>query len=333
VTPVKLYDRISRSGELGTSAITAPMLHTLMATAPLPQLARPESYGLMVLEASIRRRVEQGGMRVEQYVEQAGGDLGAVLAAVDNALAEVERTQHRWDSVTGRTHLISVLNPEPGRDGQPSGDSADAPGDAGPVLLEAPSAKHLKYAEEAVVAAVLSTPDVLAALHDRLVPEDFADAALANTYRSALELHARGEHIDMVTVAWEQQRHQHQHGPGIAPEQMIALHGMFGDPAYHADVVMRGSLTRLTRGAAEAVQRAAQHPGLHPSDVLHTTRMAYTAVRDTAARMSGRGSRTARLAGLSSPVPLGDALRDTSPAPPHRPTLASVPPPEPDRDR
>ncbi|PXY16595.1 DnaB-like helicase N-terminal domain-containing protein [Prauserella muralis] len=330
VDAVSLYERIAASGELGTHELSAPRLHTLMATAPSPQQARPESYGLMVLEASIRRRVAEGGMRVEQYVEQAT-DVADLLRAVDNALADVDRAQQRWDSVTGLPNLTRVLE----------GESASAPDQpqlrSGPpvqVLLEPPDEQQVQAAEQAVVASVLSNPRLLEQLYERLLPSDFADERLATTYRSALELHARGEHIDMVTVAWEQQRHEYDYGPGITPEEMLALtEHAAGDPAYHADVVMRGAVTRLTRAAAEKVQQAAQHPGLQPGDVLHTTRMAYAAVRDTAARMYSQGSTPARLAGLSSPVPLDAALQQPDGSPPSPRRLRAVPPPEPDRGR
>lgn len=328
-TAVTLLERIARSGELGTQAVNAPNLHTLMATAPPPQQARPEMYGLMVLEASIRRRVEHSGMRVGQHVEQAS-DMTAMLDTVQAALTEVEHAQRRWDLASGRSPTLDrLLN---AADETRAADAAETTSRDLPALIEPPDPDTLHNAEEAVITVVLNQPPLLDNLNERLVPEDFADQALASTYRSALELHARGEHIDMVTVAWEQQRHDHAHGPGVSPDRMLSLAHttVTGDPSYHADLVMRGSLARLTRSAAATVREAAQHPGLQPGDLLHTTRMAYQAIGATAERMNGRGSAAARLAGLSSPVPLSQALRDgqsgekrgiVSPARPLRPNL------------
>jgi hypothetical protein len=80
----------------------------------------------------------------------------------------------------------------------------------------------------------------------------------------------------------------------------IVERGPTVDLEYAADVVMRGRLARLTADAAAAVQQAAQHPGLQPADVLHTTHLAFDAVRATAGRMSGEAGISTRLAGLDS---------------------------------
>src|SRR5207302_10305610 len=92
-----------------------------------------------------------------------------------------------------------------------------------------------------------------------------------------------------VTVAWEQQRHTAHHGPGVPVERLLRIvdRGPVGDVTCAAEVVLRGRLARLAAAAAAAVQQAAQHPGLQPADVLHTSRLAYDAVRATVTRMSG----------------------------------------------
>jgi replicative DNA helicase len=314
VDPMSIFERIHNSGELGTAqidgpeAINAVTLHTLMATAPPNPQTR--TYGLMVLEASMRRQVEQTGMRVGQAVEESS-DLTVMLDVVQTALDQVAEVQHRWEGITGtgagpdRTRIDALLD---GADDEKTLDAVtrlDATS-----LLEVPTAEEVQVAEASLIKAVLTDREALSHLVDRVQPGDFADRATGNTYRTAVEVYRAGEHVDPVTVAWAQQRLVPEHGNGLTPDALSELSQVPGihDGRYAADVVMRGSLARMTQHAADTVRAAAQHPGLQPGDVLHTTRLAYEAVADAARRMNGRGSDTARLAGLSSGKPLEEAL-------------------------
>lgn len=319
VDPVTIYDRIQASGELGTSLITAPGLHTLMHLAPHPDRAQPHAYGVMVLEASIRRTVENAGIRVGQVAEDTP-DLVGMLDAVQAALDAVEFAQERWEAVTGRPatvlRLLDGQNPAAIED--QAAELARATTDELPELVEAPDPEQLAQAELGIVGAVLTTPALLDELADRLFPEDFADPAIGNTYRAAVEVHqtsqVTGQQVDAVTVAWAQQRHQLQHGPGLSPDQLVSLTSGIPSvsPGYDADLVLRGSLARLTLHAAENVQKAAQHPGLTPDDLLRTAHMAFDAVKTAAVRMTGRSP--AQLAAAATPVPVQDALQNTSTA-------------------
>ncbi|HWE88798.1 MAG TPA: DnaB-like helicase N-terminal domain-containing protein, partial [Pseudonocardiaceae bacterium] len=308
VDPVSLFERINASAEPGDRFITAPLLHTLMATAPGGSAVQPEVYAQMVLEASIRREVQHAGMQVAQ---RADLETSAVLAAVQTALNRVDAARQRWSAVTGDHAIAIALDPpatrslhavvEPVEPVEPESVTSRLD-----LLAPPPDAQQLTAAEETVVASVLIRPDTLGRLIDRLYPEDFQKAELGNTYRAAIEVHAgahtTGRRVDPVTVAWEQQRHQAQHGPGVdvAGLMRIVERGPTVDLEYAADVVMRGRLARLTADAAAAVQQAAQHPGLQPADVLHTTHLAFDAVRATAGRMSGEAGISTRLAGLDS---------------------------------
>jgi replicative DNA helicase len=311
INPVDLHKHVIGSGEPGTHAISAPYMHTLMATAPPPSQARPERYALMIVEASIRRDVEQGGLRVGQYVDE-GADMTAMLDAVETALDGIKQAQHRWETLTEKPRSIQqILNPE-----APTSTPAAERGDTEvTVLAEPPDDEQVAAAEADVVGGVLQNPATLDALASRLLPDDFTDPALATTYRTAADLRGRGEHVDPVTVAWEQQRHAAEHGPGLHPDTMLSLTGSgpAADPRYQAEVVMRGSLARLTRSAAETVREAAQHPGLAPTEMLRTSQLAYESVHTAAARMtSGPENTAARLACLSSPTPIGTALAGAS---------------------
>lgn len=274
----------------------APYLHTLMATAP--PAGQAELYATMVLEASIRRDVAEAGMRVAQ-AQAAAPELGDLLAAVDTALNTVEQTQQRWEALTRGSIQRSLDNDDTllaaraEQSQQRIATNLD-------LTLNTPDADETQRAEEAVVGTVLTNRAALAALADRLLPSDFADPQLGNAYRAAVHIHdtsnAGDRAADPVTVAWEQQRQEPVHGPGVPVQRLVELST---DPtvsyAWHAEVVMRASLARLTSHAADMMQRAAQHPGLQPADVLHTSRSAYEAVRTAAERMAdGRHRRPQR---------------------------------------
>jgi replicative DNA helicase len=314
VTPQTVLARIMASTELGDQSLTAPYLHTLMHTAPVPHGRQLESYALFVAEAAVRRDVERGGMRVAQATE-ANPELVALIAAVDTAVDQIDALQQRWRAVTGDRTLTGVLDAGGGPITVPRVDP-DSITVGLDLFAPAPDERTLAAAQDSVLAHLLVEPAALARLVDRLLPEDFADPELGNAYRAAIEVHTAartgGPLVDVVTVAWEQQRHVAQHGPGAAPERLLALRDstVLGDLGYVADVVMRGALSRLTAQAATAVQQAAQHPGLQPGDVLHTARMAYTAVRATADRMTGQASTASRMSGfaaLADPVPAAPA--------------------------
>lgn len=307
VDAVSVLERMSRSTELGDRSITAPFLHTLMASTPGTSTAQPEVYAQMVLEASIRREVQRSGMRVAQ-VSETNVELAGLLAAVDTALSHVEAIRQRWDAVTGRRGIGIALGQQ-GRH-RSTADSQQVEPDSTTsgldLVRDAPTEQDIVAAEETVVATTLVRPETLGRLVDRLYPEDFADRELGNTFRAAVDVRAgaqiTGRRVDPVTVAWEQQRNAAQHGPGTGVERLMRIveRGPTSDVEYAADVVMRGRLARVTAEAAATVQEAAQHPGLQPADMLHTTTLAYDAVRATARRMSGEPSIQTRLSGLDT---------------------------------
>lgn len=286
--PVAVYDRIQASGQLGASAITAPYLHTLMATVPSLARAQPEQYALMVLEASIRRELAEDGIRVGQTATSAP-DLAHMLDAVDTALNRVTEAGRRWESaLRGEPHLPAPAG-RVGHAGRVGGGVRMWLDDA----IEPPDPAWLAQAERGLLGAVLlHDPQLLDRLTGQLDPDDFAHPRVAASYRAALHLHATaaatGRQVDVVTVAWQQQLDQDTHGPGLDPDELLeAATFPAGDPDYLAELVMRASLVRLTHTAAGAVQQAATHPQLHPGQLLAATRAAYETVTTAAARMAG----------------------------------------------
>jgi replicative DNA helicase len=260
----------------GGSAAIGPWLHTLVHHCPPDPDA--VTYARMVLESSVRRQLDLVGLRVQAAAAEQDGD---VTAAVDETLREIEAHGRRWRAATSR---IRTVPEDP------------APAVATAQLLAAdrtirdlapPDEIDVGGAEHEVIHGVLREPGVLRKLVSRLEPEDFADPACGNTYHAARTLHELGHRVDVVTIAWEQQRQTGQHGPGLPVEelrQMAAGVAAPGRAEQGAQIVGRAALYRLAESARESVRQAAHNPGINPVDVLDTASFTYRAVRAAAER-------------------------------------------------
>ncbi|MFC7344941.1 DnaB-like helicase N-terminal domain-containing protein [Saccharopolyspora griseoalba] len=295
IDPVTVLQRLQADPDPSVqrnTTLTAPGLHDLIAAAPPIHAAQPEAYGQIVLEASIRRQVQAAGIRVGHAAETSS-DLAGMLDVVEHALTEVDDARRRWDGLA---------------DTAPQTEAATRPERAArdPLLADGPrldaNAQH--DAEYGLVAEVLADPFVLDELADRVQPRDFGDQELGNTFRAASAVHAQRfsthTRVDAVTVAWEQQRQAPNHGDGLEIDELAELgHSipLGRDHAHHcAEGVLRGSLERLTATASESVTAAAQHPGLQPSDVLHTSSSALEGVLHMARRAASPAAQLAQTA-------------------------------------
>lgn len=301
VDPVTVLQRLQADPDPSVqrnTTLTAPGLHDLIAAAPSHR-PQPEAYGQIVLEASIRRQVQAAGIRVGKAAETSS-DLAGMLDVVEHALTEVDDARRRWDGLTGSTQQTKRTERDPLLASSPSERLDD-------------DAQH--DAEYGLVAEVLADPHVLDDLADRVQPADFGDEQLGNTFRAAGAVHAQRfsarTGVDPVTVAWEQQRQAPVHGEGLPIDELAELgHTIpLGRPHAHhcAEGVLRGSLERLTATASESVTAAAQHPGLQPSDVLHTSSTALESVLHMATR-----------AGPQAAVQLAQSAQPPAAAPPAR---------------
>jgi replicative DNA helicase len=260
----------------GGSAAIGPWLHTLVHHCP----PKPDAvtYARMVLEASVRRQLELVGLRVQAAAVDSDAD---VTAAVDETLLEIDAHGRRWRAATSR---IRTVHDEP-----------DVSAPAERLLsadrrirdLAAPDQTDVGSAEHDVIHGVLRDAGVLRQLAGGLEPEDFADPARGNTYRAALTLHELGRRVDVVTIAWEQQRQAARHGPGLPVEELRQLAAGIAAPGRAeqcAQIVGRAALYRLAEQARESVRQASRNPGLAPVDLLDTASFTYRAVRTAAER-------------------------------------------------
>jgi replicative DNA helicase len=261
----------------GGSAAIGPWLHTLVHHCPPDPDA--VAYARMVLEASVRRQLDLVGLRVQAAAVDPDGD---VAAAVDETLREIEAHGRRWRAATSRIHTVLE---EPAHPSAAAGQLLAA--DRAIRDLAPPDEIDVGGAEHEVIHGVLREPGILRELVPRLEPEDFADPARGNTYRAARTLHELGHRVDVVTIAWEQQRQAVQHGPGLPVEelrQMAAGIAAPGRAEQCAQIVGRAALYRLAEQARASVRQAVRNPGINPVDLLDTATFTYRGVRTAAER-------------------------------------------------
>ena len=162
----------------------AAFLHDCMQACPVP--ARASTYGRMVLESSIRRRVAAEGAGLRQAIEESGPtvcDLNHVFFKVDSVRREVERLHQREaraDGVRSPTPLaIAELDSVPGR--------------RQPRKVEI---------ERSAVLALIDDPTALDRVLAWLRADDFTDPGCSATYQQLRTMPGRGEPVDRITVAW-----------------------------------------------------------------------------------------------------------------------------------
>jgi len=116
----------------------------------------------------------------------------------------------------------------------------------------------------------------------RIRPGLFGDPRHRACYEAILDLAERGEPIDIVTVAWQQQHDREHHGPGPAIEDLADLVALAppGSPTYLTDRLATVAARRIAADAAEQLRSLAYRPGLDVQDLLFTARLHAMSVRD-----------------------------------------------------
>lgn len=298
---VTLFTRLQANPEPGVNKIQAADLHAMIADAPPPQRAQPERYAQSVLECSIRRTVRTQGLRIEHDLvaqgETGSGNLVTLTETVDGALAAINTAARRWETrPTGdrRPALRSVDRAEPA-DTDPvppatsGGTHAEQPDEQQPAespleLVSVPSDQERQQAEETVVGSVLLRATTIDQLQVR--PSHFHDRDLRHIFTTASEVHATPhEDVDVLTVAWQLQRQQHQPAPATGEDaaghagidvtrlQTAMQHAAQTPAVAHAeDVMQRAALARAIQGAAQSVQMAADRPGMSVDTLTEAAR-------------------------------------------------------------
>lgn len=290
-------------------------LTTLIAAAP-PGPGQPEVYSHLVVDAAIRRELSESGVQVSQAAA-ATPQVAALLAVVDTAFTDILAATQRWEQVIGNRSIRAGLDdPDPLAEARRS---RAAP----PVLAGPPPADHeIRAAEEQVLGAVMVDPAFAATVLDRLDPVDFADRELAAAWRAATDIHADAattmRRVDPVLVAWTQPANAPAYGPGAGIERLNRLAAAAATPAAAAerdhavDLVMRGSLARLSATAATEIRALTGQPALQPPQILDRARTIYGGVQDHAQRLIGTTSPDKTMASAAYLAEAVDSTPSTS---------------------
>jgi replicative DNA helicase len=247
---------------------------TLIQSAPDRPVAR--RYAAMVLEASIRRQVAGIGVLLEAAAIRAASTAWSgrePLDVLDERLVSAER---RWHTAQ---HPQSQ---------QVTAERASTAVDAllGAARLVAatptPDPARVRDAESCVLSAMLSDPRCLPGIAGRIRPGLFGDPRHRACYEAILDLAERGEPIDIVTVAWQQQHDREHHGPGPVVEDLAGLVALAppGSPTYLTDRLATVAARRIAADAAEQLRSLAYRLGLDVQDLLFTARLHAMSVRD-----------------------------------------------------
>ena len=285
-----------RIDDVHADLVSANRLHSLVAMTPRSAPDDVKLYGRMVLEASLRRQVR--GLGVEISAAPLGEPMLAparVIEAAARVHASVAQLGARWSTSTGER--VTTGLPTTGRPVEEYRHRLAAARQVG--QLEPPHEDVVAAAERHLIAAAITGLPV-DSLVERFGPDDFATPATAATWQAVATLHDGGRPVNVVTVAWEQQRSAALNGPSLPIEELRELASVppVGVEA-DADLVAASRLNRLAETASRNLTAAAEHAGLQPPDVMTTAQVTVDAVRHVAERVAPRAADPASVAVLA----------------------------------
>jgi len=246
----------------------------LVQCAPDRPVAR--RYAAMVLEASIRRQVAGIGVLLEAAAVRAASTAWSGREPLDVLRERLMAAERRWHTAQHpQSQQVTAVLATP---------SVDALLGAARLVAATPppDPARVRDAESCVLAAILSDPRCLPGVAGRIRPGLFVDPRHRACYEAILDLAERGEPIDTVTVAWQQQHDRELHGPGLTVEDLAGLVALAppGSPTYLTDRLATVAARRIAAEAAEQLRSLASRPGLDVEDLLFTARLHAISVRD-----------------------------------------------------
>lgn len=315
----------------GHGPLGAAALHGLLAMTPATprgeefagrERSEHVRYARIVLDASIRRTVQQMGSRVGQHGAQLAGvhsdnaaaHLQLVLADIKTQLDDLAGRQAQ---ATGST-ISAVLDP---RAGAVAGMTAEVAAGQLPSLgadRPPPTAGQLRAAEHVLVGAAISCPPVRELLAGRVLPTDFSAPAAGATWHAVQSLRGRGEPVDVVLVADEVERQGEVAGlgPGLRPRQLAAMRPDLVQGFRAAEVVLGAALTRAAQRARDQLHELAGDRG---GQLLEGARRAVADAHGIAGRLT-RTAPNRALAALAPSTPIPTARVADPAVRPVRPT-------------
>ncbi len=210
---VDLSDVLRAESDLHPRLTSPSQIAALQVHAPADPHAG--AYGRILVEVAIRNQILAIGLQLGSDAERHPAAERASPSAAIEALKELT---NRWQHA-GPPHAISLpglaraVNESrlPKLEGAPTDNSGTEPPD-----------RDLAAAETAVLGSALhddpkgSRSQLLAMFQ----PRDFSDPKVGATFHAVRQLAAQGEHVDEITVLWQQTRDKSDWGPGLQLAQL-----------------------------------------------------------------------------------------------------------------
>lgn len=271
-------DLVDRLG--GRKAEPARLHDLLLATPIHPDVPR---YAVMVLETSLRRVVTHQGVLLQaaalaSALSQERDPIAVATMFVDEALRDAES---RWATA----HDGHGSNPRPDTAQWSTRRGLEAALGSDRLLRAHPGLDptQAKANEATLVAALVAQPRHIAGIATWLRVDTLTDPVWRPVYAALVQLSDLGEHVDVVTVAWEVHRAaaRRGRGPGVT-DLRDAVDLSVGDPARLARTVAGDQLRRTADRGAQALRTAANSAGVDVLDVVQTGHLITAALRETA---------------------------------------------------
>jgi replicative DNA helicase len=200
-------------------------------------------YGRILLSSATRRTMHAYGIRLAQATT-------ATNEVHDNRTADLSDAHHAFLEQLAELGRAHAQVPTTGGAGLPHT----------PLhVTTPPNPRLVERAERAILAAVLHDPTGQhTELRDRLQPEDFtARHEHSNTWRAVQTVAARGEPINLVTVAWQLEHLPPEHQPALSHDELTNVVALAIDPLPTTDRTESTRSTDNTRTMApsEAIER------------------------------------------------------------------------------
>jgi replicative DNA helicase len=303
------YHDLHIDNAAGNGPLSAFAVSELLSMTPAsPTHSQHTRYAQIVLEGSIRRQVLRAGASIEQTAHgYADHPVGHAFIAMDRV---IEATTTRLDDMAHRlgesAQLTSAIeaalrtHPRQGSAGAGRGTSTitttlAAESSTGlsalPLDLPAPSPARLRHAEQALLGACITQPELRGLAQDRLRAEDFTQPQVATTWLVMTDLARRGAPIDFVLVAAAVERNgdHPDHGTGLQASDLATLcrraDVVSGTRA--ASLVIRSALTRAAEHAHTTLTEAGTDRGRTTAKLLRDARAAIKRIEAIRARLAG----------------------------------------------
>ena len=276
-------------GRLGERSGGRLRLVDLIAVVP----ARPDPavYARLVAQAGSRRDVAGQGVllragALQSALSENAGPVASACLIVD---ATLDSLATRWAAATGRAPSRPTT-PTPLR---PVGRPLEVRAGADKYLRARPARDQAAEREHvvALIGSLLAHPDAIPAVATWLRPSQVPDPGWRAVYAAATNLSARGEQVDVVTVAWATRALAEHANPAPSARQLreAADAGWLDHPGHAARIVAGEQLCALSDNVAHQLTRAADNPALDLEEILDTGHALTNALRHAATGLPHRG--------------------------------------------